>query len=108
MIKTAFSLLDYYQQISKKKEFSDDPEIKQECLIFACEGLLWTRTRLYCQMFTDEVWAMGGAHTTSYVTVLENGSDQLLPENLQHKYSKAPAWMFHGYIIEEKKEPGIF
>jgi hypothetical protein len=50
-------------------------------------------------MFTDEVWAMGGAHTTSYVTIKKDGLDRHIPENLQHKYSKVPAWMyssFHG------------
>ena len=51
---------------------------------------------------------MGGAHTTSYVTVKKDGSDRFLSENLQHKYSKAPAWMFHGSIAEGKKGPGIF
>ena len=38
----------------------------------------------------DEVWAFGRAHTTSYVTVKEDGSDRLLPENVRHKYSKLP------------------
>ena len=59
-------------------------------------------------MFTDEVWAMGGAHTTSYVTVLEDGSDRYLLENLQHKYSKAPTWMFHAGIVDGKKGPAVF
>ncbi len=74
-IKTAFQLLGYCRRTSKKKGFSDDPVVKQERVIFACQGLLWTRSRVYCQMFTDEVWAMGGAHTISYVTVMEDGSD---------------------------------
>ena len=51
---------------------------------------------------------MGGAHTTSYVTVLEDGSDRFLPVNLQHKYRKAPAWMFHGAIVNGKKGPSFF
>ena len=59
-------------------------------------------------MFTDEVWASGGAHTTSYVTVKKDGSDRYLSENLQHKYSKAPAWMFYGVIVGGKKGPAIF
>ena len=59
-------------------------------------------------MFTDEVWAMGGAHTTSYVTVKQDGSDRYLPENLQHKHRKAPAWMFHGTIVGGRKGPGVF
>ena len=86
----------------------DDPDVKQECVIFAREGLQWSTSRLYIQMFTDEVWAMGGAHTTSYVTVKEDDSDQYLSENLQHKYSKAPGWMFHGTIVGGKKGPAMF
>ena len=46
---------------------------------------------------------MGGAHTDSYVTVLEDGSDRYLPENVRHKYLKAPAWMFHGSIVDGRK-----
>src|SRR5436190_2931024 len=107
-IKTAFSLLGYWRRTSKKKGFSDDPDVKQERLAFAHQGLSWTRSRLYVQMFTDEVWASGGAHTTSYVTVKKDGSDRFLPENLQQKYGKAPAWMFHGSIVGGKKGPGIF
>jgi hypothetical protein len=59
-------------------------------------------------MFSDEVWAFGGAHTESWVTVKEDGSDRYWPENLQHKYSKAPAWMFHGTIVDGKKGPAVF
>ena len=59
-------------------------------------------------MFTDEVWAMEDAHTISYVTVKEDDSDQYLPENLQHKYSKESAWMFHETITRDKKDSGIF
>jgi hypothetical protein len=51
---------------------------------------------------------MGGAHTDSYVTVKEDGSDHYLPENLRHKYSKAPAWMLHGGIVNGKKGPCCF
>ena len=51
---------------------------------------------------------MGGAHTTSYVIVKQDGSDRYLPENLQHKYSKGPAWMFHGSIVNGKKGPTKF
>ena len=107
-IKTAFQLLGYCRRISKKKGFSDDPAVKEERLIFARQARLWSRSRLYIQMFTDEVWAMGGAHTTSYVTVKEDGSDRYLPENLQHKYSKVPAWMFYGSIVGGRRGPGIF
>jgi len=48
--------------------------------------------------FSDEVWAIGGAHGVCWVTVKIDGSDRFLLENLQHKYSKLPGWMFHGTI----------
>jgi hypothetical protein len=59
-------------------------------------------------MFSDEVWAMGGAHTRSYVTVKEDSSDRFDLECLQHKYYKLPAWMFHGVIVMGGKGPAIF
>ena len=71
-------------------------------------GLTWTRERVQRICFTDEVWAYGGAHTNSYVTVLKDGSDRLLPECVRHKYSKLPAWMFHGCIVDGKKGPCLF
>ena len=58
-------------------------------------------------MFSDEVWATGGAHTVSYVTV-EDGGDNYSIENLQHQYSEAQAWMFHGTIVDGKKGPARF
>ncbi|KAH6714437.1 hypothetical protein BKA61DRAFT_550038 [Leptodontidium sp. MPI-SDFR-AT-0119] len=79
-----------------------------ERLVFAEWGVTWPRARVQRTAFTDEVWAMGGAHTTSYVTVKVDGSDRLLPECLRHKYSKVPAWMFYGIIVDGKKGPGIF
>ena len=63
----------------------------------------WTRERLYRQIFSDEVWAKGGAHTVSFVTVKEDNSDRFWPENLQHKYSKLPAQMFWGTLISTRK-----
>ena len=75
---------------------------------FAEQGIRWSRDRLQCQMFTNEVWAMGEAYTTSFVTVLEDGSDRYLSKNLQHKYFKAPAWMFHGSIVNRRKGPAVF
>jgi len=107
-IKTAFDLLGYCRRVSKKKGFSDNPEVKEERVAFAEEGLTWTRERIENQIFSDEVWAMGGPFTTSYVTVKKDGSDCYLPENLQHKYSKRPAWMFHGFIFKGRKGIGIF
>jgi len=51
---------------------------------------------------------MGGAHTLSFVTVKEDYSDRYQPDNLQHKYSKLPAWMFWGTIVQGTKGPFIF
>ena len=42
---------------------------------------------------------MERAHTISCVTVRADGSDRYDINNVQHKYSKLPAWMFHGMII---------
>ena len=59
-------------------------------------------------MFSDEVWAIGGAYTLLFVTVKEDNSDRLQPENLQHKYSKCPAWMFWGTLVRGIKGPCVF
>ena len=79
-----------------------------ERVAFARKGITWTVERVQKQAFSDEVWATGGAHTVSYVTVKEDGSDRYHIDNLTHKYSKKPAWMFHGTIVNGKKGPGIF
>ena len=42
------------------------------------------------------------------MTVLEDGSDRLLPENTQHKYGKLPSWMFYGIIVNGRKGPAVF
>jgi hypothetical protein len=42
---------------------------------------------------------MGGAHTQKYVTLKMDGSDKYDCDCLQHKYSRRPAWMFHGTIV---------
>ena len=107
-MKTAFNLLDYCRWTSKKKGFSDDSIVKEKCLVFVHQELSWMRSRLWIQMFTDEIWAMGDAHTTFYVTVKTDGSDQYLSENLQHKYSKKSVWIIHEAIIEDKKDWDIF
>jgi hypothetical protein len=51
---------------------------------------------------------MGRAYTVQYVTVKKDGSDTFLPETVTHKYSKAPAWMFHGTIVAGHKGPATF
>jgi hypothetical protein len=107
-IRTALKALGYVRRTSKKKGFSDDPVVMAERLAFAREGITWTPIRVQKQMFSDEVWATGGAHTVSYVTVKEDRSDRYHIENLTHKYSKKPAWMFHRTIVDGKKGPEIF
>jgi hypothetical protein len=107
-IRTAFKLVGYGRRVAKKKGFSDDPAVIVERLAFAREGIQWTHVRLFRQIFSDEVWASGGARTQEYVTVKEDGSDQYSPDSLQHKYSKLPAWMFHGTIVAGKKGPATF
>src|SRR5436190_17984909 len=107
-MKTAFNLLDYCRRTLKKKGFLDNPAVKEERLIFARQGLFWTRSRLQVQIFMDEIWALGGAYTPSYVTVKKDGSAWYFPDNLQHKYSKAPAWIFYGVMVGYKKCPTIF
>ena len=90
-LATAFDLLGYSRRAAKKKGFSDDTVIWSERLQFAREAIHWTRERLCAQIFTDEVWAMGGAHTTSYVTVKKDRSDRYNAGKITHKYSKCPA-----------------
>ena len=107
-MKTAFRQLGYVRRTSKRKGFSDNPRHKQLRYDFAQEAVRWSHEQVYNQIFSDEIWANGGAHTTSYVTVKEDGSDRYLESNVQHKYSKCPAWMFHGTIYQGRKEPAVF
>jgi hypothetical protein len=93
-IRTAIDGITYYRRVAKKKGFSDDPAVCHERLDIAENSITWPLERVQRICFTDEVWAFGGAHTNSYVTVLKDGSDRLLSECLRHKYSKLPAWMF--------------
>ncbi len=103
-IRTAFLRVGYRRRVAKRKGFSDDPAVMANRLAFAEDGLTWTRERLFRQVFSDEIWAHGGAFTQSYVTVLIEGepgdirADRYRPECLQHKYGKQPAWMFYGTI----------
>jgi hypothetical protein len=106
--RTAIQAIGYTRRASKKKGFSTDPRVMANRLAFAREAIQWSRERLYNQVFSDEVWAMGGAHTTSYVTVLQDHSEDYDPDHVQHKYSKAPAWMFWGSIINGRKGPCRF
>jgi len=87
-IRTAFKLVGYSRRVAKRKGFSDDPAVMAERLAFAKEGITWTPEKLFHQIFSNEVWASGGAHTQSFVTVKEDSSDRLNPECVQHKYRK--------------------
>jgi hypothetical protein len=100
--------LGYCRRVAKRKGFSTDPIVMRKRLDFAQDAINWSQERLYSQIFSDEVWAMGGAHTLSFVTVREDNSDRLQPENLQRKYSKLPAWMFWGTIVRGTKGPFVF
>ena len=106
--RTAIQDIGYCRRVSRKKGFSDDPAVCQERLDLAEDGSTWPRSRVQSICFTDEVWAFGGAHTSAYITCLQDGSDRLLPECVRHKYSKLPAWMFWGSIVEGKKGPSLF
>jgi hypothetical protein len=68
----------------------------------------WTEEQVFNIAFSDEIWAMGRVHTTSFVTVKSNGSDRYDPENLQYKYNKLLGWMFHGVIFQGWKGPAVF
>jgi hypothetical protein len=107
-IRTAIDEIGYCRRVSRKKGFSDDPEVCQERLDLAVDGKTWPRPDVQRICFTDEVWAFGGAHTSSYITCLKDGSDRLLPECVRHKYSKLPSWMFWGSIVDGKKGPALF
>jgi len=98
-IHTGFKLVGYGRRTAKRKGFSDEPDVMAERVAFAEQAIHWSRERLYRQIFSDEVWAMGGAHSQEYVTVKEDGSDRYNPACLTHKYSKRPSWMFHGTIV---------
>ncbi|PQE30680.1 transposable element tc1 protein [Rutstroemia sp. NJR-2017a WRK4] len=107
-MKTAFKRMGYGRRVARRKGYSDDPEVWAERLAFAEWAITWSRERLRCQIFSDEVWAMGGQHTRSYITTRLDGSERLHSSNLDHKYSKQPAWMFHGTIVDGKEGPCCF
>lgn len=107
-IKAAFEKEGYGRRIAKRKGFSDDPRVKADRLAFTKEGVTWSRERVRKQMFSNVVWASSGAHTQSYITIKADGSDRYNPECVQHKYSKLPAWMFHGVIYDRKKGLACF
>jgi hypothetical protein len=83
-IRTAINEIGYCRRVARKKGFSDDPGVMKERLERAKEGLTWLREYVQRICFADEVWAFGGAHTSSYITCLKDGSDRLLFECIRH------------------------
>ena len=75
-IRRAFQSQGYERRTSKRKGFSDTPEHRQNRLEFALDAIQWTPERLSQQMFSDEVWAHGGANTRRSCTVLVAGDGQ--------------------------------
>ena len=80
----------------------------QERVAFAREGLSWTKERVLQQIFYNKVWAIGGTYTIQYITCKKDSSNRYNVDTTQHKYSKAPAWMFYGIIVGGKKGPALF
>jgi hypothetical protein len=108
-IQTAMEDLGYTRRIAPRKGYSNDPRIMAKRLAFAHEAIQWSRERLQNTMFTDEVWAMGGTHTQSYITIKNDGSENIFSTTYAvQKRSKAPAWMFWGAIIQGQKGPARF
>jgi len=113
-ISTALTSQGYGRRVAKRKGFSDDPGVADLRVQFAEIAKHWSLDRLMQQVFSDEVWAFGGAFTQSYVTVLVDGDkadiehDRYLEECVQHKYSKRPSWMFHSTIYHGRKGPALF
>ena len=98
--------LGYKRRLAVKKGFSNDLVVINQRLLFAQEGKTWDRQQVASLLFSDKVWAKGGAHTVEWMTMKEDGSDRYNPTCLQHKYSKQKAWMFWGSIKGGKK--GLF
>jgi len=51
--------------------------VARKRLAFAEQGITWSFERVMNQIFSDEVWAMGGAHTEQYVSVKSDGIKKL-------------------------------
>ena len=103
-IHTGFKLVGYSRRVSKRKGFSDDPDVMAEREAFTRIGITQSRERLYRQIFSDEVWTIRGAFTQEYVTVKEDGSDRYDYDCLQYKYRKRPAQMFYSTIVFRGKQ----
>jgi hypothetical protein len=90
-IHTAFDLIGYTRKKSHKKGFSDNPAVARKRLAFAEQGITWSFERVINQIFSDKVWAIGGAHTEQYVSVKSDSSQDYSIDILTHKYSKKHA-----------------
>lgn len=96
-IRAAFKSQGYGRRVSKKKGLSDRLVHRQMRLNFATRAFLGTPQRLSEQIFSDDVWACGGANSRRFVTILVEGDrqeilfDRFRPECLTPKYGKLPA-----------------
>jgi hypothetical protein len=104
-IRTVFKLIGYGRRVAKRKGFSDDPKVMAKRVAFA-QGLTWTPEKLFHQIFSDEVWASEGAHTQSFVTVKEDGSDRLDLAYVQHEYCKLSCLDIPRHDYHRRKRAG--
>jgi hypothetical protein len=58
-LRTAIQDIGYCRRVSRKKGFSDDPEVCKERFDFTAEAKDWEQSRIQRICFTDEVWAYG-------------------------------------------------
>jgi hypothetical protein len=107
-ITTAIQQLGYKRRKAIRKGFSDNPIVMRKRVTFAEQAKTWDRRRLALLLFSDKVWAKGGAHTIEWIIMREDGSNRYNSVCVQHKYSKQKAWMFWGSIIGGKKGPFCF
>jgi hypothetical protein len=92
--------LVYPRRTRRKRNFLDGLVVIAERVAFVMEGLTWTKDRLERQMVSNEIWAVRGEHTASYVTIKQDGTAKYDPYSLRHKHSNAPAWIFHGTAVK--------
>jgi hypothetical protein len=100
--------LGYKRRKAIRKGFLDNPIVMRKRITFAEQAKTWDRRRLALLLFSNEIWAKGGAHTIKWITMREDGSNRYNPAYVQHKYLKQKAWMFWGSIIGGKKGPFCF
>jgi hypothetical protein len=63
-MRTNFKLVRYGRRVAKRKGFSDHPDVMAKRVPFAkLKGRTWVPERFFLHIFSDELWASGGAHT---------------------------------------------